>query len=97
MIPDDHVIEEEEQEATSSSSSSEEDNNAHEGLEELSSSLEDDDYEEIDEENQPDRYQFQYGFSLPGEDDYENPIKIDSDDEDQKSSRALQHWSLIDI
>jgi len=48
----------------------------HNELEDLSSSLDEDDYEEVDEEQQADRYQFHYGFSLPGEEDYENPIKI---------------------
>ena len=70
LMPLDHVIEEQEQEASSSSSSSEDDqNNVHEQLEELSSGLDEDDYEEVDEENDADRYQFQYGFSLPGEED----------------------------
>ncbi len=70
IMPIDQVIEEQEQEASSSSSSSEdEQNNVHEQLEELSSGLDEDDYEEVDEENEVDRYQFQYGFSLPGEED----------------------------
>ena len=100
LMPLDHIIEEQEQEASSSSSSSEDDyNNVHEQLEELSSGLDEDDYEEVDEENEVDRYQFQYGFSLPGEEDLEQPIEIYSDDEDQRTSRPLQgmNWSLIDI
>ena len=47
----------------------------------LDSSLDEDDYEDIDEENArdgPERFKFQYGFSLPGEEE-DQPIDIDSD------------------
>ena len=58
-MPAEHIIEEQEQEESSSSSSSDNDfNNVHDQLEELSSGLDEDDYEEVDEENQADRYQF---------------------------------------
>ena len=47
----------------------------------LDSSLDEDDYEDIDEENArdgPERFEFQYGLSLPGEEE-DQPIDIDSD------------------
>ena len=66
----------------------------------LDSSLDEDDYEDIDEENardEPDRFEFQYGFSLPGEEE-DQPIEIDSDQEEQTNrpfrSQNTISWAL---